>query len=346
MSDQAWLAYTLAFITPDERQILQVPSLADRAGYDNGRGYTLTDLEVSIGAMDVTTLKKFRQASCSDPVAIQILALYKSNDTSGSSSSTARPPRFAPRIPPGTKESHATALPPCAGKGQGRPAAGLSTDSSKLDQPSSLPQKDGRVDMDQYSKYKEEGLHQRIHQAIRAKHCIRCWSPDHLRSSCSEPPKKWEEDFNKGKASFWGPKPKQARPQWLAYPESDGSFSKHSLNVLYSVDSGLCVALDTGSEISIGQIDFLQNVRLVRKPVFVEGIGGTCVFYKVGDLLLAGNCLFTVFAVEKGDLPPDFHVLFVGDPSPHLLELDVSLDFALHHPGCPLSEVRKQKVLN
>ncbi len=31
MSDQAWLAYTLAFITPEERQILDVPSLAERA---------------------------------------------------------------------------------------------------------------------------------------------------------------------------------------------------------------------------------------------------------------------------------------------------------------------------
>ena len=36
MSDQAWLAYTLAFITPEERQILDVPSLAERALYDRG----------------------------------------------------------------------------------------------------------------------------------------------------------------------------------------------------------------------------------------------------------------------------------------------------------------------
>jgi hypothetical protein len=69
MSDPAWLAYTLAFITPEERQILQIPSLADRVSYDNGRGYTLVDLETSINAMDVTTLKRFRQSACTDPVA-------------------------------------------------------------------------------------------------------------------------------------------------------------------------------------------------------------------------------------------------------------------------------------
>ncbi len=36
----------------------------------------------------------------------------------------------------------------------------------------------------------------------------------HLRSACPEPPKSWEADFNTGKAAFWGPKLKQARPQW------------------------------------------------------------------------------------------------------------------------------------
>ena len=60
MSNQAWLAYTIAFITSDERLVLQVPSLQDRAAYDNGRGYELSDLEEAIQQMDVTTLKPFR----------------------------------------------------------------------------------------------------------------------------------------------------------------------------------------------------------------------------------------------------------------------------------------------
>jgi hypothetical protein len=68
MSDPAWLAYTLAFITPEERQILGVPSLAERAFYDHGRGFVLADLEEATSAMDVTTLKRFRQNACTDPV--------------------------------------------------------------------------------------------------------------------------------------------------------------------------------------------------------------------------------------------------------------------------------------
>jgi hypothetical protein len=61
MSDPAWLVYTLAFVTPEERKILQVPLLADRTSYDNGRGYARSDLETAINnAMDVTTLKRFR----------------------------------------------------------------------------------------------------------------------------------------------------------------------------------------------------------------------------------------------------------------------------------------------
>jgi hypothetical protein len=80
-----------------------------------------------------------------------------------------------------------------------------------------------------------------------------------------------------------------------------GNQVRPSPTVLSTVDAGLGIALDTCSEISIGRIGFLKNVRLVRKPVFVEGLGGIRVFDTVGDLLLAGNHYVTVFAVKKGE---------------------------------------------
>jgi hypothetical protein len=107
------------------------------------------------------------------------------------------------------------------------------------------------------------------------------------------------------------------------------------VTVLSSVNAGLRIALDTGSEISIGGIDLLENVRLVRKPVFVEGIGDICIFDKIGDLPLAESHRVTVLAVERGDLPPDFHVLL---GTAHLLELGISVDFALRHPESPLKD--------
>jgi hypothetical protein len=61
-----------AFITMDERLVLQVPSLQERSIFDNGRGYELTDLEASISSADVTTLKPFQQSACQDPVAVQV----------------------------------------------------------------------------------------------------------------------------------------------------------------------------------------------------------------------------------------------------------------------------------
>ncbi len=264
----------MAFITPDERQVLQVPSLADRALYANGRGYTLSDLEVAIGAMDATTLKRFRQSACNDPVALQILGLNKPKD-----GSSAQPkPRFPPKTPPSSKESFATELHPKPGKNLTRPPR-PAADWSKLDQPSQLPQKDGKVDMTQYGKYKEGGLRQKIHQAIRAKQCIRCWSSDHLRSSRPEPPKKWEEDYNKGKAAFWGPRSKQpqSRPQWFARPPIETTPTLSSY-LLFATDSGRRIALDTCSDISIGHKKILKNLRLVKQAVFVEGVGGTCLF--------------------------------------------------------------------
>jgi hypothetical protein len=173
MSDPAWLAYTLAFITPEERQILGIPSLAERANYDNGRGYVLADLEEAISAMDVTTLKRFRQNACTDPVAVQILTLNRHKDGSSSQDASPRKPRFPPKALTTAKESFAAEIAPRHGKGPPRPPRPAG-ESSKLDQPASLPQKDGKVDMAQYAKYKEGDLRQKIHQAIRDKHCIRC----------------------------------------------------------------------------------------------------------------------------------------------------------------------------
>ena len=98
MSNQAWLAYTIAFITADERLVLQVPSLQERGNYDDGRGYELTDLEAPINQMDVTTLKPFRQSACTDPVAVQILKLNRGLTSEGSSSSSQNP-RPANRAP-------------------------------------------------------------------------------------------------------------------------------------------------------------------------------------------------------------------------------------------------------
>ncbi len=114
MSDQAWLAYTLAFITPDERQVLQVPSLAERAGYNGGAGYTLADLEAAISAIDVTTLKRFRQATCTDPVALQILILSRLKEKPVSAASPANPKRnnFTRNNSSSVNESFSAEAPP------------------------------------------------------------------------------------------------------------------------------------------------------------------------------------------------------------------------------------------
>jgi hypothetical protein len=128
--------------------------------------------------------------------------------------------------------------------------------------------------MDAYAKYKEGGLRRKIHDAIRAKRCIRCFAEGHLRSSCQEPPRSWEGDFNKGKESFWKPqpKPKQSRPQWHVSLISEKS------NLLFASLHDKIIVLDTASDISIGRMSFLRNVRLAETSAFVEGVGGKTFF--------------------------------------------------------------------
>ena len=101
---------------------------------------------------------------------------------------------YSAEAPPKSPKSNAVGF---SSMSKGNPRnARLASDFSKLDLPASLPQKDGKVDMSQYAKYKTGGLRQKIHEAIRGKKCIRCWSAEHLRSSCPEPPKSWVREFD------------------------------------------------------------------------------------------------------------------------------------------------------
>jgi hypothetical protein len=149
MSNQAW-PYTIAFITMDERLILQVPSLHERSTFDNGRGYELADLEAVVSAVDVAALKPFHQSNCQDPVATQKLMIAKLQRGNSSSSSASVPslkserPRYPPR-----KKHYASNLP---SKPRGKPAQPrrenrppISHDSlAKLETVTALPHKDGK----------------------------------------------------------------------------------------------------------------------------------------------------------------------------------------------------------
>jgi hypothetical protein len=105
--------------------------------------------------------------------------------------------------------------------------------------------------------------------------------------------------------------------------------------LLLVTDYNRQVALDTGSEVSIGQSKYLIDRRIAKTPVLVNSIGGIKKLELEGDVLLAGKRKITVFLVEEEDLPPNTPILL---GVPHILELSVSLDFALAHPGCELKE--------
>jgi hypothetical protein len=188
--------------------------------------------------------------------------------------------------------------------------------------------------MEQYSKYKDGGLRQKLHDAIRARKCIRRMAAGHLCSACPEPPKLWEADFNAGKAAFWGPKPKQVRPQWLpSTPTLKGP--KPSSSLLMVVDAGLNIALDTCSEISIGSKRVLINLRLAEKAIFIEGVGGLLFLEEEGDFLLADNNKITVFVVGQSNLPPNAQILLGIE---HIKDLRISVDFAIDRPFCQLEK--------
>jgi hypothetical protein len=76
-----------------------------------------------------------------------------------------------------------------------------------------------------------------------------------------------------------------------------------------------------------------KKVRLAKNQILIQGIGGTQFLELEGDVLLANNKEITVFAVNRCDLPPKADILLGVED---LKNLSVSLDYALHHPGCEI----------
>jgi hypothetical protein len=93
--------------------------------------------------------------------------------------------------------------------------------------------------------------------------------------------------------------------------------------------------LDTASDISIGRVEFLENIRLARKTTTVQGVGGEGVFEVEGEFSLDEKHFLTLFASAPSELPPGI-VALIGNQ--HLVELSVSLDYAQAHPGAPLED--------
>ena len=120
-------------------------------------------------------------------------------------------------------------------------------------------------------------------------------------------------DFNAGKAAFWGPKLKQARPQWAVkanlVPDNLVPAPSYRDNLFLVTDYNRQIALDTGSEVSIGQSNHLIDLRIAKNPVLVNSIGGIKNLKMEGDILLAGKRKITVFSVEEEDLPPQTPIL-------------------------------------
>jgi hypothetical protein len=67
LPERTWLDYTLHFVSPDERDKLDVPADKDMAAYENNNGYTMTALEAAVAASDPPALSPSAPASVAIP---------------------------------------------------------------------------------------------------------------------------------------------------------------------------------------------------------------------------------------------------------------------------------------
>ncbi len=90
----------------------------------------------------------------------------------------------------------------------------------------------------------------------------------------------------------------RGRPQWtLATSRDLVPAPGYRDNLLIVTDYNRLVALDTGSEVSIGQSKYLIDRRIAKNPVLVNSIGGIKKLVLEGDVLLAGKRKITVMRV-------------------------------------------------
>ena len=62
MGEDTWLELILAFVTPEERQILRVPARDQRAELGEDESYDVSTLQEALALCDPNNFKRFSQA--------------------------------------------------------------------------------------------------------------------------------------------------------------------------------------------------------------------------------------------------------------------------------------------
>ncbi len=262
MSEETWLELTLAFITNEEKQTLQIPARDRRAEIEGG--YGVPQLQQSLTRFDPNS-------NCKDPVALRVIEIDRLFNAEK---------KKAPFAPAGQKkEAHVAVKTPAKN--------------------APLPTKNGAPNTAVYDAFLPGSLRRRVWDAIASPKCPRC-SGDHLRIACVKPRQAWEDDFEKDyfftkkfvKTNKPDQKKKQARVQITVG-------AGRSPSVLWvTCPAGPCL-IDTCSDVFWVRRDALRCV--VPCNEIVEHLGGETVLLHQGVLSLDSiSGVFAVEALPGG----------------------------------------------
>ena len=329
--------------------ILHIPADRDMATY-RGTGYTMAMSETAVAAADPQSFKKFRQNSCSSPLAIRLIHLFKASNIADTertnrNDNNREEPKKGLQKNLKDKPSKRDPYEPKPGGKKISDSTNKSVDATKSkhkpDTIEALPHiKDtGKLDMDRYNKMDAGTLRRRIWDRVVAKQCVRCGSADHRRDNCKEPGLPWEPDFDKG-STFWYPR-KQQRSQLClqGVPTSFASILSAKLIVKKSLKNDLfsyptiSACIDTGSEINMCLSVYGINPRSCH-PIYIAGLGGDVRFDSIVDLPILCDDdsvqLVECFSTTCASLPPGKSAL-LGMPAIRVLCL--SLDDCCRDPN-------------
>ena len=175
MDSATWLAFTLAFITNEERQVLGVPSEAKR----KDQGYSLEDLKAALDKKDPSTFRYFRQVVCRDPVALRVVVdIHKLSVEKEKNKGKKKGGDFG-KTKNNDWPNRGDKIKNLEKKENDKKVSFAQT----ADSVNSLPMKNGKPDQNISSKFKPGGLRQRVWTALQSNKCVRCGGDRPLEAS-------------------------------------------------------------------------------------------------------------------------------------------------------------------
>ena len=277
LPDRAWVLLLTSQFSLEERRSIQIPDRVENVAWDNVKN--------GVNACDPKNFPVYKFSMVKNRHGMRIIELhlalkeYRANKDKPDSHKAPRD-----RNDRRSRQARATIK-----EGSDSPAEGGDLESKTPPKQVRITTKDVPHEKpngvpEDLPNFKENSLRDRLLKRIKDSKCARCGG-DHLRSACSKPREKWEDDFEQ--PEFWTKKPasgtkKLQNRSSLAFGPGSVITCHADVQPPTSDSHTRCtLGLDTFSDVNTAPEHLLDDVHQIR-PVEVVGTNGPVIHSRAG----------------------------------------------------------------